>query len=126
MHEVEATKLRQATHVLQILQGKWTLQILWAMRENPIRLSELKRAIPSASKKALTSGLRSLEAARIIVRTDLSGAVLHVEYSLTDEVGTSLVALVDHIIAWSVGYDSKYVDEGASSRSELRISRSER
>jgi hypothetical protein len=58
--------------------------------------------------------------------SDLSGAVLHVEYSLTDEVGTSLVALVDHIIAWSVVYDSKYVDEGATSRSELRIFRSER
>ena len=101
MHEVEVTKLRQATHVLQILQGKWSLQILWAMRDHPIRLSELKRAIPSASKKALTSGLRSLEAARIIVRTDLSGAVLHVEYSLTDEVGTSFVTLLDHIIAWS-------------------------
>jgi DNA-binding HxlR family transcriptional regulator len=96
--------------------------------DSPDTLGNAGKSHPSerASKKALTSGLRSLEAARIIVRTDLSGAVLHVEYSLTDEVGTSLVALVDHIIAWSVGYDTKYVDEGASSRSELRISRSER
>jgi hypothetical protein len=39
-----------------------TVQILCAMRTGPVRLSELKREIPSASKKALTSSLRSLEA----------------------------------------------------------------
>jgi DNA-binding HxlR family transcriptional regulator len=47
------------------------------MREGPVRLSELKREIPLAS----TARLRSLEAARIVLRRELSSSVLHVEYT---------------------------------------------
>jgi DNA-binding HxlR family transcriptional regulator len=50
MQEVEATKLRQATQFLQLLQGKWTLHILYAMCDHRVRLSEPKRAISVASK----------------------------------------------------------------------------
>ena len=100
MREEQFINLRHATRVLRLLQGKWTLQILYAMRDRPVRLSELKRAMPSASKKALTSSLRSLEAGDIIVRRDLSDTLLHVEYSLSKDRGTSIIALLNHIIAW--------------------------
>lgn len=53
----------RVSRVVELLQGKWTVQILCAMRTRPVRLSELRRAIPPASKKALTASLRSLEAA---------------------------------------------------------------
>ena len=105
MREAQAINLRHATRVLRLLQGKWTLQILFAMRDRPVRLSELKRAMPSASKKALTSSLRSLEAGGIIVRRDLSDTLLHVEYSLSKDKGTSIIALLNHIIAWSASSD---------------------
>lgn len=39
------------SRVVELLQGKWTVQILCAMRTGPVRLSELKREIPFASKK---------------------------------------------------------------------------
>ena len=67
------------------------------MRANPVRLSELRRGLPSASKKALTASLRSLEASRVIVRRDLSSSVLHVEYELVDSIRGPLVALLDHL-----------------------------
>jgi DNA-binding HxlR family transcriptional regulator len=85
----------RVSRVVELLQGKWTIQILCAMREHPVRLSELKRAIPSASKKALTASLRSLEAARVVLRRDLSSSVLHVEYELADTMREPLVALQD-------------------------------
>jgi len=47
---------------------KWTVKILCAMREHPLRLSALKREIPSASKKALTASLRSLETATSVAQ----------------------------------------------------------
>lgn len=105
MEEAQVTKLRHATRVLQLLQGKWTLQILLSMRHRPVRLSELKRAIPSASKKALTSSLRSLEAGRIIVRRDLSATLLHVEYSLSQEMENPITALLDQMILWGAAYE---------------------
>jgi DNA-binding HxlR family transcriptional regulator len=44
--------------------------ILYAMRTEPVRLSQLMRFIPSASKKAHRASLRELEAAEIVVRHD--------------------------------------------------------
>ncbi|WP_114210203.1 winged helix-turn-helix transcriptional regulator [Acidisarcina polymorpha] len=48
--------------------------MLCAIRLHPVRLSALKRKIPSASKTALTDNLRLLEA-RVVVRRDLSRSV---------------------------------------------------
>jgi DNA-binding HxlR family transcriptional regulator len=94
----------EISSVIELLQGKWTIPILCSMCDRPLRLSELQRAIPSASKKALTSSLRSLEAGRIIVRRDLSSTVLHVEYKLVASMREPLVALLDHLAKWSEFY----------------------
>ncbi|WP_432432272.1 winged helix-turn-helix transcriptional regulator [Granulicella aggregans] len=56
--------------VKAVLQGKRSLEILCAMRPEPVRLSRLMRLIPKASKKALRANLGSLESARIVVRRD--------------------------------------------------------
>ena len=85
----------QVSRVVELLQEKWTVQILCAMRTRPVRLSELKREIPSASKKALTASLRSLEAAHIVLRRDLSSSVLRVEYEIADTIREPLSALLD-------------------------------
>lgn len=88
------------SRVLELLQGKWTALILCEMRTHPVRLSELRRAIPSASKKALTASLRSLEGGQIIFRRDLSNSVLHVEYELKEGIREPLVGLLDQISEW--------------------------
>ena len=84
LNSMDTSYTGRVSRVVELLQGKWTVQILCAMRTRPVRLSELKRAIPPASKKALTASLRSLEAARVVLRRDLSSSVLHVEYELAD------------------------------------------
>ena len=94
----------RVSRVIGLLQGKWTVQILCAMRERPKRLSELRRVIPSASKKALTASLRSLEAAQIVLRRDLSNSVLRVEYEIADTVREPLVALLDQLAEWDRSY----------------------
>lgn len=65
-----------------MLKGKWTVQILRAMRSRPVCLCELKRRSPSILQKAITAGLRSLEAAKSILRNDLSKSVLRESMSL--------------------------------------------
>jgi DNA-binding HxlR family transcriptional regulator len=90
----------RVSRVIELLQGKWTVQILCAMRARPVRLSELKREIPPASKKALTANLRSLEAAHIVLRRDLSSSVLRVEYEITDTIREPLSALLDQLAEW--------------------------
>lgn len=72
-----------------------------------MRLSELKREFPLASKKVLTARLRALEASRIILRRDLSSSLLYVEYSLTDEMREPLITLLDSLAEWSTANASK-------------------
>lgn len=64
-----------ASHAVELLQGKWRMRILCVMRSSPVRLGQLARFIPSASKKVLTENLRELERAGIVERRDLSGTV---------------------------------------------------
>ena len=87
------------------------------MREHPVRLSELKREIPSASKKALTASLRTLEAARLVLRRDLSSSVLHVEYDLAEPMREPLVVLLDDLAEWGNHYDSEDRSTSHSNRS---------
>jgi DNA-binding HxlR family transcriptional regulator len=95
MNHAEPLYTKRVQQGLKVLSGKWTIFILCSMRDGPTRLSELKRVNPSASKKALTASLRSLEASGIIVRRDLSTSVLHVEYELLETMREPVVAMLD-------------------------------
>lgn len=105
MQELNPIYIEQVSRVIELLQGKWTVQILCAMRERPKRLSELRRVIPLASKKALTASLRSLEAAQIVLRRDLSSSVLRVEYEIAETMREPLAALLDQLAEWGRLYD---------------------
>lgn len=100
---VDETSVRYcklASRAVDLLRHKWTVQILYAMRIEPVRLSQLKRIIPLASKKAIIASLRSLEADRIVVRRDLSNSVLHVEYDFERGMREAIVPLLDSLVSW--------------------------
>jgi DNA-binding HxlR family transcriptional regulator len=88
---------RLASHAVELMQGKWKMQILSAMCTGPVRLGQLARLIPSASKKVLTENLRELEASGIVVRRDLSGAVRHVEYDFSEAMRPAMISMLDHL-----------------------------
>jgi DNA-binding HxlR family transcriptional regulator len=97
MKAYDAKCLDQVALTIKVLQGKWTVQVLCALLDGPVRLSQLRRLIPTASKKALTANLRSLEKLHLIVRRDLSSSVLHVEYEIAKFARAPLAALVDQL-----------------------------
>src|SRR5665213_187634 len=105
MQNIDSGYARRAKLVFEVLfQGKWKIQILCVMRSGPIRLGQLARMIPRASKKVLTQNLRDLEATGIVTRRDLSDVVLHVEYELKQDVKDSVFALLDHLAQWGDAY----------------------
>jgi DNA-binding HxlR family transcriptional regulator len=91
----------QITRVVETLRGKWTIQILCEMRHGPVRLGQLKRSMPTASKKALTSSLRWLENTGLIVRRDLTRSILHIEYELDDRTKQPLSGLLTFLADWA-------------------------
>lgn len=83
-----------------LVQGKWKIGILCRLQEGPARLGDLRRLLPKASKKMLTQHLRQMERDGLIVRSDLSGKVPHVEYSLSNPLGPAVTNLIDLLVQW--------------------------
>lgn len=92
------------------MQGKWKIGILCQLQDGPVRLSQLRKMLPQASKKMLTQHLREMEKDGLILRTDLSGKLRHVEYSLSDPQGLDVSRLLQLLVAWSTEY-SKHCQE---------------
>jgi DNA-binding HxlR family transcriptional regulator len=107
MQILDAVYVEHVSQALELLKKKWTIQILCAMRERPVRLCELHRLFPLASKKALTASLRSMEGANIIVRKDLSHSVLHVEYEFSATMRQPLVQLTDCLASCGASNESQ-------------------
>ena len=55
MQNTEISKAARVSEVVEPLHGKWTVSILCVMGVQPVRVSELNRKIPRASKKALAA-----------------------------------------------------------------------
>lgn len=83
-----------ARHALELIASKWSVLILSALAEKPMRNGALLRRIDGISQKMLTQTLRELERNGLVVREDLQTIPPHVTYRLS-HVGTSLsVALI--------------------------------
>ena len=101
MNKADTEYVRNASFAVGALfQSKWRIQILCALRSRPVRLGQLKRLIPEASKKMLAQNLRQLEADGIVVRKDMSDLVLHIEYELKADTSEGVCALLDHLAEW--------------------------
>src|SRR5271156_4802414 len=95
-----------AASAIEILQGKWRIQILCVMRNG---LGRLGRVVP-ATRKVLTENLRKLESAGLITRTELSGRIRHVEYDLVEPVKLGTYRLLDSLAEWQNVYESVLPD----------------
>lgn len=72
------------TDLLRIVfQGKWRLRVLQEIVKGPVRLSQLRRAMPKCSKKVLIDALHGLEELGWIERQEYPSKLKRVEYSLT-------------------------------------------
>jgi DNA-binding HxlR family transcriptional regulator len=89
---------------INLIQGKWKTRILSRLQHGPVRLGELRRIFPQASKKMLTQHLREMERDGLVIRKDLSGRSLHVEYFLSDSLGVAVVHLVATLTKWGREY----------------------
>jgi len=97
-----ARMVSSAQSTLGLIRGKWKITILVTMLDGPVRLGELRRLLPRASKKVLVQQLRLLEKDGIIVRTDLSGRVKRVEYTISAPLGTAVMNLLGFLSDWGI------------------------
>ena len=84
------------TPCLRIIGGAWTPNVIWYLREQPRRFTELKSDLGSVSAKTLTARLRRLERDGVVSRTVIPSSPPTVEYALSP-LGKRLVPAVEAI-----------------------------
>lgn len=92
--------------VSEIIGGKWKPCIINLLDKKVLRPSDLQRAIPRASRRALNIQLNELEAHGIITKTIYPVLPLKVEYRLT-AIGECLLPITKAMDNW--GYE--YMDQ---------------
>ena len=92
--------LEHYRQVLEEISGKWTLLVLDALCNGPMRFNALKRANNGVTQKALTQCLRRLEANGFITRSVVSTAPVAVVYEIS-LLGRSLEPHLRGILTWA-------------------------
>lgn len=92
------------TPVVQMLQGKWKLQILYELCiRSLMRFGELKKALTPITNAMLTNALKELEADGLVHREPYSEIPPRVEYTLTPK-GRDLLPVFYAICQWGMKY----------------------
>lgn len=84
---------------LQVVQGKWKINLLWAIHSGIKRPGELQRKIPNASRRVLDAQLSQLVENNLIKKVVYDQLPLKVEYELT-ELGESLIPVIKLTAQW--------------------------
>lgn len=77
--------------VQDMIKGKWKPIILWRLRLGATSLSKLERDIEGITQKMLLEQLKELMDYGFVKKTTFEGYPLHVEYSLTADMGEEIL-----------------------------------
>jgi DNA-binding HxlR family transcriptional regulator len=94
-----------ATRAIDLVAHKWTMHILFTLREagQPVRFRRLQQMIEPITQKELTKRLRELERSGLVHRRVYAEVPPRVEYRLT-ELGGTLMPALEAFSAWAERY----------------------
>jgi DNA-binding HxlR family transcriptional regulator len=82
------------------LMDKWSVMVLYALRDGPLRFNAIKGALNGVTQKSLTQCLRRLERHGIVERRVIPASPVAVEYEVTP-LGRSLGQLFLSMYTWT-------------------------
>ncbi|MEL7670471.1 helix-turn-helix domain-containing protein [Methanobacterium sp.] len=83
--------------------GKWKPLILWALKDQTLRFSEINRELSAITQRMLTKQLRELERDDLVNRKVYAEVPPKVEYSLTAK-GKSVIPILKSLCDWGEEY----------------------
>ena len=87
---------------MRLLGGKWKMSIICALHhDGTIRYNELKRKIRGITNTMLSSALKELEDAGLVLRRQYLEVPVRVEYSLASAC-EELLPILSSLSAWSI------------------------
>lgn len=91
---------------LDVLAGKWKILIVWYLRSETKRFSELQKLLPHTTQKMLIQKLRELERDDIVHREVYPVVPPKVEYSLTS-YGQTLKPIIKSLYLWGEAHKKR-------------------
>ncbi|WP_086647384.1 helix-turn-helix domain-containing protein [Acetobacter sp. DsW_54] len=85
---------------IQVITGKWKVEILWFLLHGTRRFGQIRKAFPSITQHMLTAQLRALEQDGLIIRTSYAEIPPRVEYALTERA-YALKPVFQALAAWA-------------------------
>jgi DNA-binding HxlR family transcriptional regulator len=87
--------------LLDQIADKWSVLVLIAVSDGPVRFNTLKRQVEGISQKVLTQTLRRLQSNGLIRREAFATVPVTVQYEITP-LGRSLSEIVEQLRQWSI------------------------
>ena len=91
---------------LDVISGKWKIQIIIAISSGNHRFSEIERSIPKITSKVLAKELKDLEEHKLIKRTVYDDAPVLIEYTLLP-YADSLKDVIEALRVWGANHRKK-------------------
>ena len=96
----DGLELCPARQLLEAISSKWVTLVMLELADGELRHSELRRRIPGASQKMLTSTLRALERDGLVTRLLTLSVPVRTDYELTP-LGRSLLGVIHGMKEWA-------------------------
>lgn len=90
----------RAREALDLVSDKWSLYVVAALGQGPLRFNQARRTVAGISQRMLTVTLRRLVRDGLVTRAVTPTVPPQVTYALTD-TGHSLRLAVQPLIAWA-------------------------
>ena len=90
--------------VHDMIKGKWKPIILWRLRLGATSLAKLEKDIDGITQKMLLEQLRELIDFGFVQKKSFEGYPLHVEYSLTEDMGKPILEALRIMQHFGIGY----------------------
>lgn len=104
---MKETKECPVEFTLEVIGGKWKCVILWHVQHRVRRFGELRRLIPGATQKMLTTQLRELERDGLIARRIYPEIPPKVEYSMT-AYGKTVSPMLAVMCKWGLQHHANH------------------
>jgi DNA-binding HxlR family transcriptional regulator len=92
----ESTTARPLAELFELIGRRWTLRILWELRDRSLSFNDLRRAVGGMSQSVLVTRLTEMYGAGLVA--DVPGG-----YRLTPE-GASLTRELAPLDGWAAGW----------------------
>jgi len=105
-HNECLSSLMPVRDALDVVSGKWKLQIIISISSGNKRFREIERSIPNISSKVLAKELKDLEEHQLIKRTVYDDAPVLIEYTALP-YAESLKDVIRSLYDWGVKHRKK-------------------